>query len=106
MDFGAVLSFGSFVILGAVLWLMGQSVKGWVRANVSSPRALRWYNRSIGFHAPLLALAAYQVPGFPIPDGWDGLGGRLLLGLACGMSTAQCHKAFRRALGVDSGSNA
>lgn len=97
MDFQSVLSFASFVILGAVIYMMGEQVKPRARVYLSG-RALAVYERTLRVHPLLVALAVYQVPGFPLPEGFSTVSARILLGFACGLSTSECYRLYRKAM--------
>jgi hypothetical protein len=97
MDFQSVLSFASFVILGAVVYMLGEGVKAWARKTLSG-RVRAFYEWSLWFHPVAVCLGVYQLPGFPLPEGWATVVARALLGVACGLSTSLSYKLYRKAL--------
>lgn len=95
----SVLQWWSFVFLGVVVYAMGAQVKV-VFPTLASQR---WYQRTVVFHAPIVAAAIACVPVFPMPeDIGTHLGSRLLFGMVAGICCSWLYKAFMRLLGRDS----
>lgn len=96
-----VLSWWSFVFLCVVVYEGGRRFKK-VFPNIAKQA---WYERTVVFHAPIIATAIAAIPVFPMPDTLgDGVGERLLFGAVAGITCAWTYKAFMRLLGKDSSS--
>lgn len=94
-----VLQWWSFVFLGVLVYTTGQQIKRVFPSLVTKA----WYQRTIVFHAPLVATVIAAIPMFPMPEaiGRD-IGTRLLFGAVAGISSSWLYKAFMRLLGKDS----
>jgi hypothetical protein len=93
-----VLQWWSFVFLGVLVYSVGQQMKRVFPKLVAKP----WYQRTIVFHAPVIATALAAVPVFPMPEAiGGGIGTRLLFGAVAGIASSWSYKAFMRLLGKD-----
>lgn len=91
----------SFVFLGVLVYAMGDGFKHLFPGIAEQ----RWYQRSVVFHAPLVATAIAITPWFPMPPSIGlEIGPRALFGAVAGIAAAWLYKAFRRLLGVDTSS--
>lgn len=98
MELESVLQWWSFVFLGVIVYAAGEQMK------IVLPQiaAKTWYQRTIVFHAPVLATALAALPVFPMPEAiGDGIGTRLLFGCVAGIACSWSYKAFMRLLGKD-----
>lgn len=93
-----VLQFWSFLFLGVLVYAMGAQAK-----NVFPKLyAKKWFQRTVVFHAPVVATLIASLPVFPMPDMLgDSIGARLLYGVVCGITCAWSYKAVKRLFGVD-----
>lgn len=105
MGFSDILSYGSFVVLGAVIYMLGERAKPFIRSSrlYLWDHGFKWvYEGTLEAQPVVLAVMAYQTPGFPLPDGWETRVARLLLGVACGLTTSWTYRLYRKALQADS----
>ncbi len=99
MELDQVLQWWSFVFLGVVVYAGGEGMKRVFPGLV----AKTWYQRTIVFHAPIIATVLASMSIFPMPEALgDGIGSRLLFGCVAGISSSWLYKAFMRLLGRDS----
>lgn len=98
MDLSQILQWWSFVFLGVIVYAAGEQTKK-VFPSITNQK---WYQRTIVFHAPVIATGLAALPIFPMPeDIGDGLGARLLFGCVAGIACSWSYKAFMRLLGKD-----
>jgi hypothetical protein len=98
MDLTQILQWWSFVFLGVIVYAGGEGVKR-VFPKIASQA---WYQRTIVFHAPVIATGLAALPIFPMPEAiGDGIGARLLFGCVAGIACSWSYKAFMRLLGKD-----
>ncbi|NBU69855.1 MAG: hypothetical protein EBS53_00095 [Bacteroidetes bacterium] len=94
-----LIQWWSFVFLGVLVYTLGQQVK------LIFPKlvAKAWYQRTIVFHAPIVATAIASLPIFPMPESIGAeIGTRLLFGAVAGICSSWSYKALMRLLGRDS----
>jgi len=93
-----VLQWWSFVFLGVFVYTVGEQTKRVFPKLVQ----MAWYQRTIVFHAPVIATGLAAIPVFPMPEAiGGGIGARLLFGVVAGIASSWSYKAFMRLLGKD-----
>lgn len=93
-----LLQWWSFVFLGVLVYSMGEQAK----RLFPKLHAMKWFQRTIVFHAPVVATAIALIPAYPMPDVvGDGMGARALVGAVCGITCSWIYKGFMRLLGKD-----
>lgn len=98
MTLEEVLQWWSFVFLGVVVYSIVEQTKKVFPFLASKS----WYQRTLVFHAPVLATGIASMPFFPMPEvlGTD-IGTRLLFGAVAGICCSWSYKALMRLLGRD-----
>lgn len=102
MTLEEILGWWSFLFLGVLVYSIGEFVKRKVVPLIKWQWVLKWYDRTVVGHAPIVATGVAAIPVFPMPDQIDeGIGARLLFGFVAGVCASWSYKAAMRILGKD-----